>query len=150
MNFSPAAGSRLEGRFREYESYHRHPMNERLHFVGVPMIVLGVLGLASFVEVAAVDGGLVLWALAAGYYTFSGRALGLAFSGLVFLFYLGARELALSTLLACFLVGWIIQAVGHYRYERRSPAFVKNLEHLLIGPLWLFWRLFRLAARQPR
>jgi uncharacterized membrane protein YGL010W len=148
MNFRPAPGSRLDAQFNEYDSYHRHPMNERLHYIGVPMIMLAILGFFSFLPVAdRIDGGFVLWGTAAAYYIARGRQLGIMFSGLAFLIYLGARELALSTLVASFVVGWIIQGVGHARYERNKPAFLKNFEHLLIGPLWLFSRL--LGGRKP-
>jgi len=142
MKLQPTPGSKLEAQFHEYDSYHRHPMNERLHYVGVPMIMLAILGFFSFLPVNdRVDGGFILWLVVALYYLLRGRQLGLMFSGLSFLIYLGARELSLSTLVASFIVGWIIQGVGHARYERNKPAFLKNLEHLLIGPLWLFSRL---------
>ncbi len=142
MKLQPAPGSRLEAQFTEYDSYHRHPMNERLHYVGVPMIMLAILGFFSFLSISdPMDGGFLLWLAAAAYYVVWGRQLGVMFSGLSFLIYLGARELPLSTLVAAFVVGWIIQGVGHARYERNRPAFLKNLEHLLIGPLWLFSRL---------
>ena len=26
---------------------------------------------------------------------------------------------------------------SHYVYEKKSPAFYKNLVHLLVGPLWI-------------
>ena len=42
-----------------------------------------------------------------------------------------------SSALALFVVGWIFQFVGHYVYEKRSPAFFRNLAHLLVGPLWI-------------
>lgn len=144
MNFSPAPGSLLEAQFCEYESYHRNSVNERLHCLGVPMIVVGILGFFTFLQLSdRVDGGLVLWAIAGGYYSVRGRQLGLMFAGLLFLGYLAARELSLSTLVASFVVGWVVQGVGHVRYERNRPAFLKNLEHLLIGPLWLFFRILR-------
>jgi uncharacterized membrane protein YGL010W len=38
---------------------------------------------------------------------------------------------------ALFVLGWILQFVGHYVYEKKSPAFYKNLTHLLVGPLWI-------------
>ena len=39
--------------------------------------------------------------------------------------------------LGLFVVGWIFQFIGHYVYEKRSPAFFRNLAHLLVGPLWI-------------
>ena len=46
---------------------------------------------------------------------------------------------------ALFIGGWILQFVGHYAFEKNSPAFFRNLVHLLIGPLWVFARLTRQA-----
>ncbi len=41
-----------------------------------------------------------------------------------------------------FALGWAFQLVGHAVYERNRPAFVRNLRHLLIGPLWIARKLF--------
>jgi len=38
--------------------------------------------------------------------------------------------------LGLFVVGWIIQFVGHY-YEGKKPAFVDDIVGLLIGPLFV-------------
>lgn len=42
--------------------------------------------------------------------------------------------------LAMFIVGWILQFVGH-AIEGNQPAFFKNPMYLLVGPLWLVRRL---------
>ena len=36
-----------------------------------------------------------------------------------------------------FMLGWIFQFVGHSVYEHKSPAFLTNFLHLLVGPLWI-------------
>jgi uncharacterized membrane protein YGL010W len=36
-----------------------------------------------------------------------------------------------------FVLGWIFQFVGHSVYEKKSPAFLTNILHLLVGPLWI-------------
>jgi uncharacterized membrane protein YGL010W len=41
--------------------------------------------------------------------------------------------------LVLFVVGWILQFVGHF-IEGNSPAFFRNPIYLLIGPLWLIKR----------
>ncbi|HEX8179923.1 MAG TPA: DUF962 domain-containing protein [Pyrinomonadaceae bacterium] len=38
--------------------------------------------------------------------------------------------------LALFVVGWILQFVGH-AIEGNQPAFFRNPLYLIIGPLWL-------------
>jgi uncharacterized membrane protein YGL010W len=39
-----------------------------------------------------------------------------------------------------FVVGWILQFVGH-AIEGNQPAFFKNPIYLLVGPLWLLRRV---------
>ena len=41
--------------------------------------------------------------------------------------------------LGLFIVGWILQFVGH-ALEGNQPAFFRNPVYLLIGPLWLLRR----------
>jgi uncharacterized membrane protein YGL010W len=38
---------------------------------------------------------------------------------------------------ALFVLGWIFQFLGHSVYEKKSPAFLTNALHLLVGPLWI-------------
>ena len=47
--------------------------------------------------------------------------------------------------LALFIVGWILQFVGH-AIEGNQPAFFRNPVYLLIGPLWLIRRAGQLAG----
>ena len=41
--------------------------------------------------------------------------------------------------LALFIVGWILQFVGHF-IEGNQPAFFQNPVYLLVGPWWLIRR----------
>ncbi len=41
--------------------------------------------------------------------------------------------------LALFIVGWILQFVGHF-IEGNQPAFFRNPVYLLVGPWWLLRR----------
>jgi len=50
------------------------------------------------------------------------------------------RILRLSILI--FVVGWIGQFIGH-ELEGKKPAFFKDLQFLLIGPLWTLASAFR-------
>lgn len=50
--------------------------------------------------------------------------------------------------LALFIVGWILQFVGH-AIEGNQPAFFRNPLYLLVGPWWLVRRaLFALGLRK--
>ena len=48
--------------------------------------------------------------------------------------------------LIALVVGWIFQGIGHAVYEKRSPAFTRNLVHLLIGPLFLLNELLHVRT----
>ncbi|WP_230960134.1 DUF962 domain-containing protein, partial [Pseudomonas fluorescens] len=54
----------------------------------------------------------------------------------------------LSSGVGMFVVGWVIQFVGHY-YEGRKPAFVDDVSGLIVGPLFVVAELaFLLGLRQ--
>ena len=46
------------------------------------------------------------------------------------------------TCLVIFVVAWIGQFIGH-AIEGKRPSFFKDLQFLLIGPLWLLGHLYR-------
>jgi len=141
----------------QYAEYHRDRRNIQTHLVGVPLIVFAVGVLLS--RPALELGGLVLtpaWlvyvAAAAWYLTRGELALGVAVSALVGLLIALAHQLPATGLAAwlswgvgLFVVGWIIQFVGHY-YEGRKPAFADDLVGLLVGPMFVALELFALAG----
>jgi uncharacterized membrane protein YGL010W len=47
-----------------------------------------------------------------------------------------------ATSLVIFVVAWIGQFIGH-AYEGKRPSFFKDVQFLMIGPLWLVAALYR-------
>lgn len=130
-----------------YATYHRDPRNIATHFVGVPIIVLSVLILLSRVSVdvagISVSPALLVFLLSSLFYFKLSLAYGLAMFFIHGALLLTAGHFAtLSTSawlgagVGIFVVGWIIQFIGHY-YEGRKPAFVDDLIGLAIGPLFV-------------
>jgi len=140
----------------EYGQSHTDPTNKLLHRVCVPLIVLAITGLLWSAPVPAAVAGVSPWLnwatlvaiLALLYYaTLSIRlAVGVAVA-FVAMF---VTVLATSTLpwplwassLAIFVAAWIGQFIGH-AVEGTRPSFFKDLQFLLIGPLWLVAALYR-------
>lgn len=132
----------------QYAEYHRDRRNIVTHFVGVPMIVFGVGVLLSRPVFAA--GGLaltpawVMFALAAAWYLTRGQAaIGAVTAAAVGLLMWLAHQVGgggtgpwLAWGLGFFVVGWVIQFIGHY-YEGRKPAFVDDLVGLLVAPMFV-------------
>lgn len=133
----------------QYATYHRDRRNIATHYVGVPMIVLAVVVLTSRPAWPIEAWGLVLspaWLVAAAgclFYLVLDRPLGWVMTALVAINVVIAQWIAaqstttwLVTGIGLFVVGWIIQFIGHY-FEGRKPAFVDDVLGLLIGPLFL-------------
>jgi uncharacterized membrane protein YGL010W len=137
----------VEQQLGRYAEYHRDPRNIATHFAGVPMIMFSVVVLLS--RPALFELGLPvtpasLAALAAGaYYLRLHAATGLMMAAiLALMLWIGHRIGGLETAawlgwgVGLFVVGWIIQAVGHV-WEGRKPAFVDDLMGLVVGPLFV-------------
>ena len=59
-----------------------------------------------------------------------------------------STALWLTAWIGLFVVGWIIQFIGHY-YEGRKPAFVDDIMGLVVGPLFVVAELaFLLGLRK--
>ncbi len=131
----------------QYAAYHRDPRNIASHFIGIPMIVVAVAVLLSRPEwqVAGLwlSPAVLLALFAAGFYLRLELALGVLMSVLMGLSVWAGHVLAaqstlvwLSSGIGLFVVGWVIQFVGHY-YEGRKPAFVDDVSGLIVGPLFV-------------
>ncbi|MBV6286334.1 DUF962 domain-containing protein [Pseudomonas aegrilactucae] len=131
----------------QYAAYHRDPRNIATHFVGIPMIVVAVTVLLSRpgIDMAGMwlSPALLVAAWSAWFYLRLDTRFGLLMSVLLGLCLWAGQVLAvqstmlwLSAGLGLFVVGWVIQFVGHY-YEGRKPAFVDDVSGLIVGPLFV-------------
>jgi uncharacterized membrane protein YGL010W len=131
----------------QYAAYHRDRRNIATHFVGIPMIVFGVATLLArpAFDVAgwALSPLVAVTFLTVLFYFLLDLRFGLAMtvfmgSALVTGTWLAAHSTTvwLSAGLALFVLGWVIQFIGHW-YEGKKPAFVDDLVGFLIGPLFI-------------
>jgi uncharacterized membrane protein YGL010W len=132
----------------QYAAYHRDRRNIATHCVGVPLIVfaVGVLLARPAVPVQGFEltPAWVVFAVTALWWLTRGSlGLGLAVSAATAVLMLVAHRVAgigtaawLAWGVGTFLIGWIIQFIGHY-YEGRKPAFVDDLTGLLVGPMFV-------------
>ena len=132
----------LQAHFADYASFHGTPGNKACHYVAVPLIVLTLFALLAQVELATVFGFTVTLAevvivLVTAYYLTLDAPLALLMLAASGLFAWGGRFIPPMIALALFAAAWVLQFIGHYVYEHRSPAFFRNLTHLLVGPLWV-------------
>ena len=132
----------LRTHFTDYADHHATPGNKLCHMVGIPLIVLSLFGLLAAVPLFTVGGFQVtlaeafLLVVTFYYLTLDGGLALMMLATSVILLALG-RQLSLPWALGLFVLGWVLQFIGHYVYEKRSPAFFRNFTHLLVGPLWI-------------
>lgn len=127
--------------YAQYAGYHQDVRNKRAHLAGIPLIVLGLLGLFSLLRLGPVDLAVVT-AIAVLLYYAAIDARGAFISAVVFAVLYGiAIHLPWEVNVGAFILGWIFQLVGH-RFEGNKPKFLENLVYLLIGPLYFFQELF--------
>ena len=143
----------LEQHLTQYAAYHRDKRNIATHFVGVPMIVFSIVLALAQINLGGIHFGWVAILIASIYYCWLDRTLGvsmtilLGMSGVLASLVSMQSGIAagLTSALLLFIVGWVIQFVGH-KYEGMKPAFVDDIMGLVIGPLFVLAEAFFLLG----
>jgi uncharacterized membrane protein YGL010W len=149
-----------------YKSVHLNRKNIRTHLVGVPMIIWSIaLLLASFsfdIESSFISRYLGIENVS---FTLAGIfSVGVLIYYLILSFQLGILALVLFgplmwnvhyvvnmeyhiiIAISVFVIGWVIQFIGHH-YEKAKPAFMDDINQLLIGPLFVIAEIYFLLGR---
>ena len=133
----------LQTWFAEYNESHQHPTNRLTHKFAIPVIVFHIVAMLSWVRLPGPE----LLGLP--------MSLGVVFAVGTLLFYLRysvkyALLMAVSVIPMLYLAevtpgwavfalavaGWLVQLAGHVVWEKKSPAFLRNLLQALIGPIY--------------
>ncbi len=137
-----APSRRVDQLLAHYGLSHQNPVNERIHFVAIPLIMLSLLGLLyalhPFAAYAFVAASLIYYARLSVVFLVTmlmGSLLALSLVKLM-----GGAVLWVSA--AVFLGAWVMQFVGH-KIEGKKPSFFEDLQYLWVGPLFVLSKLFR-------
>ena len=130
----------LRSHFADYAAFHATPGNRACHYAGIPLIVFTLIALLTRAPVANLGGftvtlAEVIVAVVTVWYLTLDAPLALAMLAASSTFAIVGRGVPTLFCLGLFVLGWVLQFIGHYVYEKKSPAFYKNLVHLLVGPL---------------
>ena len=137
--------SRIDSLLEDYASFHQTKGNKACHFVGVPLIIFGILSMLHSLQVSSLTAAEVFVLLSFFYYLT--LHLPLAVGMLLIAAFIDLAAYAVGSILfglATFIMGWIFQAIGHAVFEKKSPAFLKNITHLMVGPLFLLNELLHI------
>ncbi len=127
--------------FTEYAGYHTDRRNRACHAVGIPLILLGTMGILHLVAIGPIDLAIVAGVATLLYYVFIDPRGALISTVLFAIIYEIAIRVPWQIALAALVIGWVFQLIGH-RFEGTKPKFMENLVYLLIGPLYFFEETF--------
>lgn len=142
VSFDPTSPRLIDQRLAHYAQSHRHPINERIHFVCVPLIVFSLLGMLSavhpFAAYAFVGASLVYYIRLSIPFL---AAMSLM-SAIMLALLTALGDYALPVSIVVFVLAWIGQFIGH-ALEGKRPSFFEDVRYLWIGPLFCLSFLFR-------
>jgi uncharacterized membrane protein YGL010W len=141
----------------EYGESHRNPRNKALHWICVPVIVWSIIGLLWSLPMPAgwrvlhpdVNWAAISVVVALAYYAVLSirLALGAAVTFLAMLWSIDLTDRSgwwplWGISIGAFALAWVGQFIGH-AIEGKRPSFFKDVQFLLIGPLWLLADAYR-------
>ena len=120
--------------FEEYSESHQHSTNKLIHWVCVPTIYFSIIGILAHFSVLLTALLLVL------VFVFYARldlllAVAMFVLTLMMAWLIWILPVGVGFYIAVFVFAWIGQFYGH-KLEGKKPSFFKDLQFLLIGPLW--------------
>ena len=133
----------IEQWFTEYGESHRNATNKAIHWICVPLITHTLLGLLWALSPYAL---LVFCVVALVFYLTLSTTMALVMLLAVILmtwsFTLFSREVLVISCIVIFVLAWIGQFIDH-KIEGKKPSFFKDIQFLLVGPIWLLGFLFK-------
>ncbi|MGB8796988.1 MAG: Mpo1-like protein [Candidatus Aquilonibacter sp.] len=127
--------------FTEYAAYHADRRNRACHAVGIPLILIGTMGMLHLATFGPIDLAIVAAIATLLYYAVIDPRGALISTVAFAILYEIAIRVSWQIALGALVIGWVFQLVGH-RFEGSKPKFLENLVYLLIGPLYIFEELF--------
>lgn len=143
--------------FDEYAESHQNETNQALHYICVPSIFFSIIGLLMSIPETPLKNiinlsnpllenwavivalGISIFYLRLGFWYLI-EMLFIILISIIADFLLGNMINLLYTSISVFVLAWAGQFYGH-KIEGKKPSFLKDLEFLLIGPLWVIQKL---------
>ena len=118
----------------EYSESHQNKTNKVIHWLCVPAILFSIIGILA--QFSAMLTALIL-VLTLVFYARLDLVLAVAMAALLFVmaWLIVILPVGVGFYIGVFVIAWIGQFYGH-KVEGKKPSFLKDLQFLLIGPLW--------------
>jgi len=144
--------------FHDYAISHQNKNNQLIHFICVPLIYFSIVGLLMSIDTTFLQNNIgVNNPLIRNWASFSLVFILLFYLKLSFRIFIKMLLFSILSIIlnffiantinlfyfsiALFIIAWIGQFYGHH-LEGKKPSFLKDLQFLLIGPPWVFEKMF--------
>lgn len=144
--------------FDEYAISHQNKTNQIIHIICVPVIYFAVIGMFMSINTTLLQNNINVnnslienWAtiififVLIFYLKLSVKVFIKMFIftvlSIITNYYISNNINLLYFSIIIFVIAWIGQFYGH-KVEGKKPSFFKDLQFLLIGPLWVFEKMF--------
>ncbi|MEM9993988.1 MAG: Mpo1-like protein [Acinetobacter pittii] len=120
--------------FDEYSESHQNPTNKQIHWLCVPAILFSIIGIIAHFSTLLTA---LLLVLTLVFYARLDLVLAVAMAALlvVIAWLIYTLPVGVGFYIAIFVIAWVGQFYGH-KVEGKKPSFFKDLQFLLIGPVW--------------
>ena len=134
-----------------YGESHQNPVNKKIHWICVPLIMLSLLGLLWTLEIPVSDqfkysnGATLLIALVSIYYfrLSISMGIGMLFISFIMIYIIiWMNDFGITPYIIIFILAWTGQFIGH-KIEGEKPSFLKDIQFLLVGPAWLLGFIYK-------
>jgi uncharacterized membrane protein YGL010W len=137
---------KLDDWLNEYGESHTNDLNEVIHYICVPAIVFSILGILWGINPWLAYALVIIAEIF--YFRLSIKlALIMLAVSIIFLFIISWIPHIIIISVIIFAVSWFFQFVGHH-YEGKKPSFLKDMQFLLIGPIWVLCKWFNWLPNQ--
>ena len=118
----------------EYSDSHQNKTDKLIHWVCVPTIFFSIVGILAHFSALLTT---LLLVLSFIFYARLDLVLAVAMAALmlVMAWLIYVLPVGMGFYIAIFVLAWIGQFYGH-KIEGKKPSFFKDLQFLLIGPIW--------------
>jgi uncharacterized membrane protein YGL010W len=146
----------IEQWLSEYGESHQDETNKAIHWICVPTIFFTIVGLFYCIKLPVqltptlqLNVAMILILLVTAYYMSMSKTIwiGMLLFGLLCLgiCYWIETYTSAPLWLVCvilFVLAWIGQFYGH-KVEGKKPSFLKDIQFLMIGPMWLMSFIYK-------
>ena len=136
---------RIDQLLAHYGESHQHPVNERIHFIAIPLIMLSLIGLIFCIHPWLAYGfmaaSMVYYARLSSVFL---AAMGV-WSVLLLALVHAMGDARLLLCVAIFVGAWVLQFIGH-KLEGKKPSFFEDVQYLWVGPLFVLRPLLQKFA----